>query len=583
MPIGGTRESKTLGSSYRKHPLYKFAQSFNEMATMILEQDGYDIFEEPSKVMRRNSSKEAMKKFFVEGMYDTNDSTKDAADLEDAKVMAEAQFDNDAAAIYEHSAPAEYAPIVGMALPIHKLILMNMVFDKGGIQKVTAVSPKFPISMERRILVKPDGTELDMFLDQSKLTEAIDSTNPTKVVELTLPVTEDKNIIADVFGGTALDNLGVDTYISAVQMTGVQIDVGDIVPNSDGYIEKDGAVATTLNANATVWFHTDIRFTANYGGMNHYDRTVTTPLSITYKDGTDSGTVKIAHAIITGSMNKNRFNIADLSGKIAKIRLTTKLDSSNAMLETCSVKWKVDTEIVEIPTATPINTTISPEEVKDLAALYDVNQTTKLMSMFKTVMANYKDDKIKGELDTSYKMLDERTGFADKFDFAPRANYALDHVEWRQKTFMDFLDSVATKMLQVLNDPNMTITVFGDPDIVRKITPKEYSYVAPANIGPVNLDYTQTICNISDKRVYSFVGSDKMRNSHELMILLNPRNSERIIYRIYDYQLYVSNEIRNIANPALPAIHAFERWKFVGYQPVQGRVKILNPTGLTTV
>ena len=47
--------------------------------------------------------------------------------------------------------------------------------------------------------------------------------------------------------------------------------------------------------------------------------------------------------------------------------------------------------------------------------------------------------------------------------------------------------------------------------------------------------------------------------------------------------MYVSNEIRNAKNPALPAIHAFERWKFVSYQPVQGRIKILNPTGFTSI
>jgi hypothetical protein len=44
----------------------------------------------------------------------------------------------------------------------------------------------------------------------------------------------------------------------------------------------------------------------------------------------------------------------------------------------------------------------------------------------------------------------------------------------------------------------------------------------------------------------------------------------------------VSNEIRNAVNYALPAIHAFERFKFYEYQPVQARVKILNPTGLKT-
>jgi hypothetical protein len=583
MPVGGMRNNgtDTIGSSYRKDPLYPYAKAFGETAKMILKEDGFDLFEEPQRVLRRNSSKQTMKNFFTEGMFDKNNTLLDAEDVEDLQEMADTQFENDVEAVYEHAAPADYSPMVGMALPIHKLILMNNVFDKGGIQKVTAAQPKFPISLERRILVKPDGTEIDMFLEQNLMTAAIDSTNPEKVIELTLPVTETTDIVSTYFGGTSMDNLDISTYISAVQVENVQIDIGDAVPDADGYIDRDATTATAKST-STVWFRTDLRFTPNYGGPNHFDRVVMKPLSITYKDGANSGAVTTIKAIISGSMNKNRLNIADLSGKIKKIRLTAKLDSSSAMLETCHTMWKVDTDIVEIPSAVPINTTISPNEVKDIAAMYNVNQLTKHMSMFKTVLSNYKDDKIKAKLDDSFKRLDERTGFYDSFDFAPPSEYALSAVEYRQRMFMDFLDNFASKMLQVLNDPNMTFTVFGDPLIVRKITPKEYSYTAPASIGPVTLDYTQTICNMSDKRVYNFIGSDKMRNTNELMILINPNNSERIIYRIYDYQLYVSNEIRNIANPALPAIHAFERWQFVEYQPVQGRVEILHPTGLKT-
>jgi hypothetical protein len=63
------------------------------------------------------------------------------------------------------------------------------------------------------------------------------------------------------------------------------------------------------------------------------------------------------------------------------------------------------------------------------------------------------------------------------------------------------------------------------------------------------------------------------------MVILNPKNTQRICYRIYNYQLYISNEIRNAANPSLPAIHAFERWLPVEYFPVQARVQILNPSG----
>jgi hypothetical protein len=124
----------------------------------------------------------------------------------------------------------------------------------------------------------------------------------------------------------------------------------------------------------------------------------------------------------------------------------------------------------------------------------------------------------------------------------------------------------------------MTINIIGRPDLIRKIKPTEPVYSSPANIGPIQLNHTRTVTT-DGNRVYQFISSDKLTNDNNLIIILCPRNSERIIYRIYDYQMYVSNEIRNMANYALPAIHAFERWKFVEYQPVQGRLRILNPMG----
>lgn len=582
MPIGGTRQKVNVaGSGFKKDPLYPYANLFYEAASSILNESGLDIFEEPGKVYRRKSTRDTMRNFFLEDATDTQNPEKDPEEIEDEQEMWEEQFENDASAIFENAVLADYNPVVGMALPIHKLILMNNVFDKGAIQKVTAVQPKFTISLERRILVTPDGKELDMFLDQNKMTAAIDSTNPIREFELDLPQTEDDNDIIAEMGGTNLDNLDIDTYICAVKVENVLIEKGDILPNEEGYIEKGGEIATEEKT-MDVWFRVNIRFTPNYGGPNHFERTVYSPVTIRCKKKNDAGEVELVEIkeAISGSMNRNKFNIQNTYGVVNTVRLSAKMDTSNAMLETCSVKWKVDTDIVEIGTSIPINTTITPEEIKDISALYNVNQLTKLMGMFKTAMSNYKDDKIKEELDKSYQRMDERNSFFGKFDFAPRDGYALDHLEWRQKTFMDYLDSYVTRMLQVLNDPNVTVTIFGDPEIVRKITPKDYSYQAPSSIGAVTLDYSQTIVNQTDKRVYSFIGSDKMRNTNELMLILNPRNSDRIMYRIYDYQLYISNEIRNIANPVLPAIHAFERWKFVEYMPVQGRIQILNPSGL---
>ena len=580
MPIGGTREKKTMGRSYQKDPLYQYAKAYKESAYNILTEDTVDIFEEPGKALRRPSSRQALKKFFVENSFDTNNNTMSIEEQEDQIACMEAMFENDVEAINEHAVLPEYNPIVGMSLPIHKLIMMNMVFDKGVIPKVTAVQPKFTISLERRILVTPAGEEIDFFTEQNKMTDAINSTAPFKEIELTLPEVEGTDVLGQL-GGTSLDNLVLSTAISAVMVPDCVIEVGDIMPNEDGYIVPGGEVAQSKTT-ADVWFPTNIEFKPNYGGPGHYERTVVYPFRVTVKkDDSGSVVVKEITETISGSMNKNLFNIVAMKGNITKVRLKTRLDASNGMLDTCSVKWKIDTDLVEIDTSIPINTTISPEEVKDLSAMYNVNQLTKLMSLYKTAMANYKDDTIKRGLDESFVKLNPRVKSQGSFDFAPRDGFALDHVEWRSRTFMDYLDDFVTVMLQVLNDPNMTISIVGDPRIVRKITPKEYSYTAPSSIGPVELDYTQTIVNSSDKRVYNFVGSDKMRGTNELMVILNPRNSERIVYRLYDYQMYVSNEIRNAANPALPALHAFERFKLVEYQPVQGRIQILNPSGLT--
>ena len=469
-----------------------------------------------------------------------------------------------------------------MSLPIHKLILMNNVFSQGNvIQKVTAVQPSFTISMERRILVTPEGEEIDMFLEQNRITDAIENTAPTKDFEVTLPQVEGATDFVALLGGvTPGDELSSITHVSGIYVENVYIAEGDHLPDANGWYTNKGPVATAGEAGMyNVWFHVNVPFTPSYGGPNRNERVLNQPVTIKYKKDA-TGEVVVLKDTLFGSMNNSKIALTSLTGEVKKVKIAAKLNTSNAMLDMVSVKWRVDSDYVEIPEATPINTTVTPEEVKDIAAMYDANQVTKIMSMTKTVLSEYKDMKIKRFLDASYEELDERTSFSGEFDFAPNEGYALDWVTFRHATFMDYLDDYVTKMLQVLNDPNMIVSIVGDPRIVRKVTPKEYVYQAPANIGPVTLDYTQTIVNASDKRVYNFVGSDKMRNTNQLMIILNPRNTERIVYRLYDYQLYISNEIRNSANPALPAIHSFERFLMKQYMPIQGRVDIINPSGL---
>ena len=576
MPIVGTRKSTaSMGNGYSYDSIYGFAQAFRECAKDILN-EGVDLFLEPHKALQLRSTRDALKNFYVEGSYDADeikavDPAHAAALMEDAQVQAEELFKNDLEGIREHTHMGSMNPVIGMTFPLHKNIMMNNVFDKGAIPKFVAREPKFTVSMEDRILVTPTGEEIDMYKEQYKMRDAIDSTAPFTEVEMTLSQMEGATDVLTAIGATDEDNLSIDTHISAVKVSGVYMEAGDINPETGVAVETAGE--------QSFWLPIRLRFTPSYGEI---DRIIAEEVVLKAKDAADPTKTVVHKDVITGYMRNNKFMLSSSTGFVTAVKLNARMDTSSAMVKTCSVRWRVRTDIVEIPSAVPINTTVSPEEVKDLGALYNVNQLSKILSLMKTALGEYKDGTIKKELDISFQNMPEENKFATTFDFAPRQGYALDHVEWRYKTFMDYLDGVATGLFQVLNDPNMTISVFGSPELVRKITPTEYTYQTPSNIGPVELDFSKTVVT-SDKRVYQFIGTDKLRGNPNLIIILCPRNTDRIIYRIYDYQMYVSNEIRNMQNYALPAIHAFERWKFVEYQPVQGRIQILHPTGYTEI
>lgn len=578
----GQRKSKTMADGFKNHPMHEYAQAFTDAAQSILDESGIDLYGNVRAALMNSQSYDQLKSFFVENSFDPKLYENDPEGLEEHVADMEALFENDKEALMENTALNAFNPVIGMTFPLHKWILMNMVFDKGGIPKVVAESPKFTISQETRILIDTEGNEIDMFREQHKMTAAIDKTVATTTFEVPLPLTEDTEIVHDKLGGLAgVDKLDISTRVSAVFVEGVHFKKGDLLPDENGYVTQYSSKISEEDQDLDIWVPFDVTPTPGYFGQD-YDRVGMKRFKYVF-DKTEGSEIKQTTIMdtVTVTMKKDRMTITSMNGNIKKVRVESKLDASNARATTCSATWRADTKIEEIGPAIPFNTTISPEEVKDISALYNVNQVTKIMHLIKLVMANYKDDKIKQHLDDSYKRLPNDQKTWNTFDFAPRVGYDSDHVNWRFATFFDFLNGECQELLYVLNDPNMTFTVYGDPDLVRMISPdaNDCTYQAPANIGPVDLDYEKTVY-MSNKRLFNFVGSDKLRHTQEFILVLCPNHTERILYRIYDYQMYMSNEIRNADNPALPSLHAFERWKFVEYTPVQGRIHIDNPRGI---
>lgn len=589
MAVLGSIEQKLDLRGYAQDPMHALAEQFVETARTAHQESGLDLFGEPGKFMKDQFTKNEMKKFFVENSFDPEDPKfkNNPVAVKEHMDNMETLFENDANQIMQEStALGEYNPVIGMALPMHKNILMNAVFDQV-MPKDVAKGPKFTLTMEVRNMVDTKGNVIDLFAEQNKIKQAVDESIPQteffiKKAEFAKPT---GNIVVDHFVTPGIIpsarnvDLSMKTYVNKVLVTGYA-EVGAIVADADG----NESEATAAGA-ATLVFNIDGKFTPAYGPNN---RILNKRIALVVPTSATASETVFINMMGNIEDNKMMLMAADpmledgtisTAVELKGVKVSAVLDVSSAAFPTVKVKWSATTDYYEIPEAPHITCPITPEEVKDIQALYDVNQVTKLMSMMRLVLLHWKDDSIHKELDNSFLTMPATNKVYGGIDWAPPLNYNSNPVEWRRVMFMDNLDMYVTRMLNVLNDENMTIAVFGRPELIKRIVPQQFTYQTPSNIGPVELDFTRTIVT-SEKRVYNFVSTQKMRNNNNLIVLLIPRNSMRITYKVIDYQMYISSEIRDHEQYELPAMTCFERWLFLSYQPVQGRIRVLNPSGL---
>lgn len=577
MPSVGERRNPNMGN-FAKDPMHAYAASFCEAQQNILRESQIDYASEPTRALSFKGNIDQLQKFFVENAVIGDRNHMTTEEYQDQVDMMKEAFINDCQAVRENAVAgmAAWNPMIGLSLPMHKYLMLNCVFAQA-VPRFVAKSPSWTESMETRYMVTPDGRKIDIANQQNEIFGAWKNTN--KPVEVVMPLPEANNIdiLDEYFHVSRLShNLSTATHVGAVAIE-TFAKTGDMVlvesKDANGrvtYVEE----AATKDGKALMWKPWRAEFNPGYG---EYNRVIVKPVDIKVV-GEDGVTEEIFHDTIFVSQKENMFE-ANSGGKIKALKLVARYDASSRMLKTNRVEWQERTTFVQIPESDGITIPITPEEVKDIGALYGINQVTKYMSMIKDIMENVKDDDIKEHLDESFVRLDNDHKLAKTVDFAPRDGYYGTHLQWLQETFMNSLDQFVSGLLTVLRDPNMQICVIGRPTLIRMITPVEYAYQTPANVGPIELDFKKTVVT-SDKRVYNFISSDKLMGNDNLIVLLIPKNTNRIIYRLYDYQMYISNEIRDAENPTLPALTAFQRYKFFEYQPVQGRLFIANPSGL---
>ena len=574
MPVVGERKNpNTSMGNFAKDPMYQYAASFYDTQQSIMKEAQVDYAMEPAKATMFPATQDALKEFYMENSVIGDKKNMSAEEYQDQVDMMQEAFTNDLQAVRENaiSGMSSYNPLIGLSLPMHKYLMMNCVFAQA-IPRFVAKAPSWTETMETRWMITPDGKKIDIANQQNQIFAAWKEANKPVEVAMSLPEMQTTDILGDYFHVSKLShNLSVATHISAVAIEEYVTTGADVIKiGADGKITEKKADA---DGKALVWKPWKAEFTPGYG---EYNRNIVQPVDILIKE--DATTEVAFHDTIFATQKENMFEI-NSGGKVKAVKMMARYDASSRALKTNRVTWDERSTFVQIPESDGITVPVTPEEVKDIGALYGINQVTKYMSIIKDILENVKDDDIKENLDESFLRLDDDHKIAKTYDMAAPSGYQLTYVEYNRTVFMRQLDQIISGLLTVLRDPNMQISIIGRPAIIRDLTPVEYTYTTPSSVGPVDLDFKKTVVT-SDKRVYNFISSDKLNGNDNLIILLIPKNTNRIIYRLYDYQMYISNEIRDAENPQLPALTAFQRYKFFEFQPIQGRLQIANPSGL---
>jgi hypothetical protein len=576
----GTRQrvnNDIAGMSYKKDKLYKYAEQTNELRTAIKEETGLDIFTTPGGISndRYAVARNQLKDFFVQESYDPDLVTtldEQSAVMDDMGALFENMMDAMETTVgspiqtnlNESVALNTLNPIIAMSPMIYKDILINNIFQSA-IDTAVAVSPIVPIRHEHRYLVSVDGTKkIDISKQQHMIKSFMDETAPFKEIVITLPENGSVDIIAALNGNNS-DSLSTASYISKI------------------VIDKTAAPVEPATEIETVERLCDFRLLPQGFNTTSAQRYLIQDVLLPYLDAQGNPVADT----MTVTMNNNKLTAMSSMGKIRSITFKARLDTSTAMLKTCTTAWEHENTQIGIDDGMPLATTVNPSELKDIAALFNIDQLTKVMSIFRDTMANYKDSHIYEYLVDSYNRMPDDFGgkFSGKFDFADIAGYHVQNPEsWRHEAFMPILDSYISDALQHLRDPNISVTILGRPDLIRKIEPSKYEYQSPKNIGAIPLEFNRTVTT-NHGRQYNFNSSMKINydtaNRNKFRVVFNPTSSERFIYRLYNYQLVISNEIKAQENLALPSVYAFERFKVTEWQPVQGEILAVNPSGFT--
>lgn len=505
--------------------------------------------------------------FFTEDSYDPAQFDYDQDKINNFLEALEVKFKNNINAINNHLyesagtngglGQTNLNAIVGLSLPLSKMILMNNMF-LNTMPVMVSDSKIINKDFEVRYLVDPrTGNRIDMYKDQNKIFDILHKSNPVK--ELVIPVNTEVDAVVELALGST-ENIN-NVYIESVKVD-VQVEIGDILP--DGTIaesqeekELDIKIGKQLNESYNgPSFNRDIIF-----------------------NGRSLGKIFVGRDI-------NKISFMAINNKFKSVKMLLTKDNSNLTDIVPRVEWEIVKNQISIDHEVSLSTSYTLQLRHDYKSLHDVDLLSTIVESSKIALDDYKDTYINLALDEDYENTLNNLKVYREVDFASKQNFTGIADEWIQSTFKNSFDEVVDALVRIVNDPNVEILVYGRPILIEKVLPKnsEGRIDFSNKIGSQNIEYAKSTITTSNKKAH-FISSQKLTTdtnnllNNTFKIVLNPTN-DRTMYTIAEYQTYIGPDIKTAKDAHLPGITAFDRFELLKFEGVQGRMPILNISGI---
>lgn len=535
---------------------------------------GINLNENFAQGVRDDSVVEQMKDYFTENItqgIQFSSVEQEAQYIESARQLCENNIRAAVNSINESATSnggfgvSTLNAISGHILPVTRAMLQNNMFYNS-LDSIVTDSKIINKDFEIRYLEDENtGKRIDISRNELEIYDIMKNSNPVKTLEISVG---DKVDIVQELGLGSRENI-TNVKIMSVNIT-VDVEEGDLLP--------DGTTATQKESNK--------QLTIPLQGLS---------LNVGYHKGEQLFEDIMFNGRPVGTLGVTKTDnviqaISSDPDAISSIEISVVKDNSVLSTTPPSTRWEVRKQVVTIENHDVVSTSYTPTMIQDYKNLHNVDFVATAIETTRNVLESTKDEHIIRSLNSDFERMHRSQKQFTEVDFAGNGTFAGTPTEWIKDTFRRNLNNTIDQLIRVINDPNVEFLVYGRPALIAEVMPKENEALAthPKNIGGVQVEFEKVTYSIGGNKVH-FISSRKLdrvyqngkwEENNDLMIILNPTNSNRTIYMLAEYQTYLGSDIRPMADANKPAITAINYYDLIKFEGVQGRMRCLNHLGV---